>query len=66
MRKLSKEAESALLAAPARIGAPVRGTHETMDELAAKRLVTPTDNLTTKGQRERSVIARRREDEAFG
>lgn len=66
MSKLSKQAASALLAAQGRVGASVRGTNETMNELSAKRLVTPTDNLTTKGQRERAALARRLEDEAFG
>ena len=68
MTKLSKEAESALLAANARNRGriPSNISESAEEELAAAGMLGPHNGLTDRGRTARGQIARRLEDEAFG
>jgi hypothetical protein len=67
MNKLSTGSQRALLAAPGRTGARLAvATQAERTELQGAGLISPTGNLTSRGQRVRATIAQEMEDEAFG
>lgn len=66
MKKMSKEAWRALLAAQPRTGAPVYARGEARKELQDNGMVGVGGGLTDTGRQARSAEMTRRLDEAFG
>ncbi len=66
MKKLTQEAESALLAASNRPGSLVKGSDAVMRELHAAGLTSKRDNITHRGRLARQRVLDARLDEAFG
>lgn len=58
--------QSALLAAPGRVGAKVYADPYTLSKLEKQGFVTRHDNLTAAGVQERSRVQAKALDEAFG
>jgi hypothetical protein len=66
MKKLSKEAQSALLAASNRPGSLIQGSDAVLQELHAAGMSSDRDNITHAGRQARQSILDARLDEAFG